>query len=73
MHGSGQFGIQGQVVNVPIDVQETVSGLPRSVPDDVAIDVHIKQKLMSAPVYKSGLVTKGNINVWLEYLVETPL
>lgn len=40
-HGNGQYGIKGQVVNVPIDVQKTVQCLPRSIPDDAAIDVHI--------------------------------
>ncbi|KAH7937157.1 hypothetical protein HPB49_008187 [Dermacentor silvarum] len=50
-HGNGQYGIRGQVVNVPIHVQATVDCLPRSVPDDVAIDVHSKRKLTGKPVY----------------------
>lgn len=36
MHG-GQFGIVGQLVNVPMDVNHRVTTLPRDVFDDVAI------------------------------------
>ncbi|KAH6937268.1 hypothetical protein HPB50_026236 [Hyalomma asiaticum] len=40
---------QGQVVNVPINVPNTVQCLPRNVPDDAAIDVHLKRWLFSKP------------------------
>ncbi|KAH7985975.1 hypothetical protein HPB49_026181 [Dermacentor silvarum] len=33
-HGSGQYSIKGQVVNVPINVPNTVQCLPRNVPDE---------------------------------------
>ncbi|KAH7979270.1 hypothetical protein HPB49_008913 [Dermacentor silvarum] len=49
------------------------SSLHRSVPDDVAIDVHLKRRLLARPVYKTGMVCKRRIYAWLEYLVETPL
>ncbi|KAH7954408.1 hypothetical protein HPB49_018261 [Dermacentor silvarum] len=42
-HSGGQYGIKGQIVNVPIDVQKTVRSLPRSVPDDAANEVHLKR------------------------------
>ncbi|XP_049268849.1 uncharacterized protein LOC125757360 [Rhipicephalus sanguineus] len=54
-HGSGQYGIKGQVVNVPIDVAKTVQCLPRNVPDDAAFDVHIKRRLVNKPCYRKGL------------------
>lgn len=55
-HGGGQFGIKGQVVNVPIDVQKTVQSLPRSIDDDVAINVHLKRRLLAKPIYAAGTV-----------------
>ncbi|XP_049273026.1 translation initiation factor IF-2-like [Rhipicephalus sanguineus] len=61
-HGSGQYGIKGQGVNLPINVPNTVQSLPRDIPDDVAIDVHLKRRLVSKPSYKKGLVTKSNIH-----------
>lgn len=72
-HGSGQYGIKGQVVNVPINVPNTVQCLPRNVPDDVAIDGHLKRRLVCKPSYKKGLVKKRNIHEWLKHLEHSPL
>ncbi|XP_075748108.1 uncharacterized protein LOC142814051 [Rhipicephalus microplus] len=72
-HGSGQYGIKGQVVNVLINVPNTVQCLPRNVPDDVAIDVHLKCRLVCKPSYKKGLVKKRNIHEWLKHLEHSPL
>lgn len=58
---TGQYGICGQVVNVPIEVPALVLSLPRRVPEDAAIDVNIKRRLMSPATYKRGLVKRGNI------------
>lgn len=71
--GNGQFGIKGQVVNVPIDVPSVVECLPRTVPEDVAIDVHVKRRLVSPATYKRGLVKRGNVLAWLRHLQHTPL
>ncbi|XP_075750649.1 uncharacterized protein LOC142817514 [Rhipicephalus microplus] len=72
-HGNGQYGIKGQIVNVPIQVPTVVRCLPRSIPDDAAIDVHIKRKLVSKSTYKHGLVKRSNIHAWLKHLENTPL
>ncbi|KAH9372192.1 hypothetical protein HPB48_019227 [Haemaphysalis longicornis] len=72
-HGAGQYGIRGQVINVPIDVQQTVKSLPRSVPNDAAIHVHLKRRLLAKPVYKAGVVTKNKVYAWLEYWWRQPL
>ncbi|XP_049268911.1 uncharacterized protein LOC125757387 [Rhipicephalus sanguineus] len=64
-HGNGQYGIKGQVVNVPIEVQDLVQCLPRNVPEDAAIDVHIKRRLVSKASYRRGLVKKGTVHVQL--------
>ncbi|XP_077560716.1 uncharacterized protein LOC144175511 [Haemaphysalis longicornis] len=71
--GNGQYGIKGQVVNVPIGVPSVVQCLPRSVPEDVAIDVHIKRRLVSPASYKGGLVKRSNILAWLKHLENTTL
>ncbi|XP_077558071.1 uncharacterized protein LOC144173585 [Haemaphysalis longicornis] len=71
--GNGQFGIKGQVVNVPIDVPSVVECLPRMVPEDLAFEVHIKRRLLSPATYKRGLVKRGNILAWLKHLEHTPL
>ncbi|KAH7959858.1 hypothetical protein HPB49_014416 [Dermacentor silvarum] len=72
-HGNGQYGIKGQVVNVPIEVPTLVQCLPRNVSDDAAIDVHIKRILVSKASYKRGLVKRSNIHAWLKHLEQTPL
>ncbi|KAH7949643.1 hypothetical protein HPB49_013204 [Dermacentor silvarum] len=64
---------QGQVVNVPINVPNTVQYLPRNVPDDAAIDVHLKRRLVCKPSYKKGLVKKRNVHEWLKHLEHSPL
>ncbi|KAH7947487.1 hypothetical protein HPB52_012319 [Rhipicephalus sanguineus] len=65
-------GVRGQVINVPIDVQETLQLLPRSVPEGALVDVHRKRRLLAKTVYKSGMVCKKRIYTCLEYLVGTP-
>ena len=42
-HVNGQFCITGQIINVPVSVDNMVSVLPRSVDDDFCINVHIKK------------------------------
>ncbi|XP_075724105.1 uncharacterized protein LOC142766375 [Rhipicephalus microplus] len=72
-HGNGQYGIKGQIVNVPIQVPTVVRCLPRNIPDDAAMDVHIKRKLVSKSTYKHGLVKRSNMHAWLKHLENTPL
>ncbi|KPU75573.1 uncharacterized protein Dana_GF26351 [Drosophila ananassae] len=43
-HVNGQFCISGQIINVPVSVDNMVSVLPRHVDDDFCINVHIKKK-----------------------------
>ena len=38
----GQYGIAGQVINAPVDVDNMVQTLPRNLDDDYCINVHIK-------------------------------
>lgn len=72
-HVHGQYGIYGQVINVPIEVNTMIHQLPRQVDDDHAITVHIKRKKIHKSSYVYGIVTKRKIKVWLRYLKDTPL
>ncbi|XP_063979337.1 uncharacterized protein LOC135163656 isoform X2 [Diachasmimorpha longicaudata] len=72
-HVHGQYGIYGQVINVPIEVNTMVNVLPRQVDDDYAITVHIKRKKIHKSSYVYGIVRKRSIKVWLRYLKDTPL
>lgn len=72
-HVHGQYGIYGQVINVPIEVNTMVNLLPRQVDDDHAITVHIKRKKIHKSSYVYGIVKKRKIKVWLRYLKYTPL
>ena len=55
-HVQGQYGIYGQVINVPVSVNNMVKHLPRDVDDDYCINVHIKRKLIHKSSYLRGLV-----------------
>lgn len=72
-HIHGQYGLYGQVINVPIEVNTMVHQLPRQVEDDHAITVHIKRKKIYKSSYVYGIVKKRKIKVWLRYLKDTPL
>ena len=41
----GQFSLKGNVVNVPVDIQPTVSCLPRPMDENFTIAVQLKKKL----------------------------
>ena len=60
-HVHGQYGIYGQVINVPVDVNTMVTKLPRNVEDDHCFYVHIKKKLIHKTNYVQGLVNKRKI------------
>lgn len=72
-HVNGQYGIYGQVINVPIEVDTMVNRLPRNVDDDHCITVHIKRKKIHKSSYVYGMVNKRVVKVWLRYLLTTPL
>jgi hypothetical protein len=39
----GGYGIVGQVINVPVDVNNTVTTLPRPLDGDYSFNVHLKK------------------------------
>jgi hypothetical protein len=72
LHGSSK-GIAGQVINIPVDVNEMVSELPRQLDDDLAFNVHIKRHLIHKSTYLTGYVKKSVVKRWLRFLVTKPL
>lgn len=72
-HVYGQYGIYGQIINVPVEVNTMVNMLPRNIEDDHCFYVHIKKKLIHKTSYVHGLINKRNVKEWLQYLVQTPL
>lgn len=72
-HVNGQYRILGQIINVPVTVNNMVTALPRSVDNDYCINVHIKKRLINKSSYIHGLVTKNTVKKWLEFLIVTPL
>ncbi|GFY24337.1 uncharacterized protein TNCV_1013861 [Trichonephila clavipes] len=57
----GNYGIVGQVINVPVNVNNMVQQLPRRIDDDFAFNVNIKKKLIHKSNYLSGFVRKSVI------------
>lgn len=72
-HVNGQYGIFGQIINVPVEVNTMVKQLPRNIEDDHCFYVHLKKKLIHKTSYVLGLINKRYIKEWLSYLVSTPL
>jgi hypothetical protein len=55
----GSYGIVGQVINVPVDVNNMVSQLPGRLDDVYAFIVNIKNNLINKSVYLHGFVRKS--------------
>lgn len=72
-HAHGQFGIYGQVINVPIEINTEVRSLPRNIDDDHSIAVHIKSRKIHKSSYVYRMVDKVKIKAWLQFLKDTPL
>jgi hypothetical protein len=70
----GAKGIVGQVINVPVDVNNMVHELPRQLDDDYAFNVHIKRHQIHKWRYLSGYVKKkSTVKRWLQYFIDRPL
>ena len=72
-HARGSCSIIGQVINIPVDVEEMVRVLPRQLDDDCAFNVCIKKHLVHKSNYLSGFVKKSVVKAWLKFLIDTPL
>lgn len=67
------YGIVGQIINVPVEVDTMVRSLPRSLEVDYAFNVHLKKHMVHKSSYLSGYVVKSKLDTWLRFLVQQPL
>jgi hypothetical protein len=68
----GGCGIIGQVINVPVDVNNIVTTLPRQLDDDYSFHIHFKRNLIHKGRYLRGCIKMVTIKRWLEHLIATP-
>jgi hypothetical protein len=64
-HQMGGYGIVGQVLNVPVDVNNMVTTLRRQLDDDYSFNVHLKS------TYLQGSIKKATVKRWLGHLIQT--
>ncbi|KAJ2939991.1 hypothetical protein O0L34_g6701 [Tuta absoluta] len=67
------YGIIGQVINVPVNVQDMVKCLPRQLGEDDVINVNIKRNLVHKTNYISGYMSKRTVKEWLDVLHNSSL
>lgn len=66
----GSNGIVGQVINVPVEVNNMEYQLPRQLDDEFAINVNIHKNLIHKSTYLSGYVKKVVVKKLLKYLIK---
>lgn len=49
-HVHGKYGIYGQVINVPVTINNMVNRLPRNIEEDHSVYAHIKKKKIHSRV-----------------------
>lgn len=72
-HVHGQFGIYGQVINIPVEVNTMVNILPRNIHEEHNVFVHIKRQITHKSDFLNGYVNHLTLRRWLEFLIPTPL
>ncbi|KAG2193630.1 hypothetical protein INT47_007462 [Mucor saturninus] len=70
---SGQYKSKGGIVNVPVNVDTTVSCLPRKYNDTETVHVRLARKLCFEKDYIKGNVSPSKVWVGAEYLASTTL
>jgi hypothetical protein len=67
-HQMGGYGIVGQVINVPVDVNNMVTTLPRQLDDDYSFNSHLKRNLIHKITYLQECIKKATVKRWLEHI-----
>ena len=68
-----QFGIKGQVVNVPIDVPDCVNRLPRTFDESTVIQIKLKRMIKMKHDYIHENIHPQKVFAAAKYLSEQPL
>jgi hypothetical protein len=61
-HQMGGYGIVGQVVSVPVDVNNMVTTPPRQLDDDYSFNVHLKRNLIHKSTYLQDVLNRQQLN-----------
>jgi hypothetical protein len=64
----GGYGVVGQVINVPVDMSNMVTTLPRQLDHDYLFNVHLKRNLIHKSTYLQGCIKKAKVKRWLEHI-----
>lgn len=67
-----QYGLCGQIVNVPLNIDSTVQSLPRCLDDTQTIQLHLKKRLSFKSYYMCESIRPKVIYAG-KYLEKTPL
>jgi hypothetical protein len=68
----GGYSIVGQVISVPVDVNNMVTAIPRELDDDYSFKVRLKINLIHKRMYLQGCIKKATVKRWLERLIQPP-
>jgi hypothetical protein len=64
----GGYGIVGQVISVPVDVNNMATTLPRQLDNDYSFNIHLKRNLIHKSMYLQGCIKKATVKQWLEHI-----
>jgi hypothetical protein len=64
----GGYDIVGQVINVPVDMNNMVTILQRKVNDNYSFNGHLKGNVILKCTYLQGCIKKATVKRWLEYI-----
>ncbi|GBM39081.1 ATP-dependent DNA helicase PIF1 [Araneus ventricosus] len=68
-----QLGIKGTIVNVPINLDQTVSKLPKNINDTATVHVKLKKRLHYKSDYMYRIINPQKVFKAASYLMKTPL
>lgn len=68
-----QYGITGGCINVPVDINNTVSQLPRKLDDTYTIHLQLKRRLSDKNAFEKSVVRPKKIYDAAKFLVQTPV
>lgn len=69
----GQYGLKGNIVNVPIDVNETEKVLPRKITNSSVVHLALMRKMEYKHPYLYETIRPKKVYEACKYLVATPV
>ena len=73
LHNYGQYKLHGSIINVPTNIDQTQSLLPRLPEDESTIGILLKRRLEYRSPYMSGNIRPNMTMITLKDLINTPL